>query len=86
MRGRVGSTLNLFAQFAHDDAQVMRVIEVRTTPTLLHDLTRDHLAGVVRVPNQDKSFASRETSDRPGRIAQRVRACNFHSDRSLHCL
>ena len=43
------------------------IIEVRTTPTLLHDLTRDHLAGVVRGPNQiflrteDKSFASRET-------------------------
>ena len=55
--------LNRFAQFADDDAQVMRVIEVRTTPTLLHDLTRDHLAGVVREPNQiflrteDKSFA-----------------------------
>src|SRR6266852_347024 len=30
--------LNLFAQFAHDNAQVMRVIEVRTTPNLLHDL------------------------------------------------
>jgi|SRR6516162_3115671 len=28
------------------------IIEVRTTPTLLHDLTRDHLAGVVRGPNQ----------------------------------
>ena len=51
MRGRVGSTSIFFAQFAHDDAQVMRVIEVRTTPTLLHDLTRDHLAGVVRVQN-----------------------------------
>jgi hypothetical protein len=56
--------LNRFAQFADDDAQVIRVIEVRTTPTLLHDLTRDHLAGVVRGPNQiflrteDKSFAS----------------------------
>jgi hypothetical protein len=56
--------LNRFAQFADDDAQVMRVIEVRTTPNLLHDLlTRDHLAGVVRVQNQiflrteDESFA-----------------------------
>jgi hypothetical protein len=44
------------------------IIEVRTTPTLLHDLTRDHLAGLVRGLNQitipsdeDKSFASRET-------------------------
>ena len=65
MPGRVGSTSIFFAQFAHDDAQVMRVIEVRTTPTLLHDLTRDHLASVVRGPNQiflrteDKSFVSR---------------------------
>jgi len=35
MRGLVGSTLNLCAQFAHDDAQVMRIIEVRTAPNLL---------------------------------------------------
>ena len=63
--------LNLFAQFAHDNAQIMRVIEVRTTPNLLHDLlTRDHLAGVLRenLPHQiflrtkDKVFAV----NRPG--------------------
>src|SRR5215831_3297295 len=44
--------LNRFAQFAHDDAQVMRIIDVRTAPNLLHDLTRAHLAGVARGPNQ----------------------------------
>lgn len=55
---------NRFAQFADDDAQVMRIIEVRATPNLLHDLlTRDHLAGVVRVPNQ--IFLRTETSRLP---------------------
>src|SRR5215813_7312278 len=49
----------------------MRVIEVRTTPNLLHELlTRDHLAGVLRknlqhqifLRTKDKAFAV----DRPG--------------------
>src|ERR1700745_1059738 len=49
--------LNLFAQFADDDAQVMRVIEVRTTPNLLHELlTRDHLASVLRENLQHQIF------------------------------
>ena len=67
--------LNLFAQFADDDAQVMRVIEVRTTPNLLHELlTRDHLAGVLRenlqhqifLRTEDKAFAI----NRPGAGSQ----------------
>jgi hypothetical protein len=47
--------LNLFAQFADDDAQVMRVIEVLATLNLLHDLlTRHNLAGFPRdnLPHQ----------------------------------
>ena len=49
MRGRVGSTSIFFAQFADDDVQVMRVIEVRATLNLLHDLlTRHNLAGFPR--------------------------------------
>ena len=49
MRGRVGSTSIFFAQFANDDVQVMRVIEVRATLNLLHDLlTRHNLAGFPR--------------------------------------
>ena len=40
---------SFFAQFADDDAQVMRVIEVRATLNLLHDLlTRHNLAGFPR--------------------------------------
>src|SRR5215475_13467291 len=67
--------LNLFAQFADDDAQVMRVIDVRTTPNLLHDLlTRDHFAGVLRenlqhqilLWTEDKVFAI----NRPGARGQ----------------
>src|SRR5262245_66455788 len=63
--------LNLFAQFADDDAQVMRVIDVRTTPNLLHDLlTRDHLAGVLRENLQHQIFFRTEDKafavDRPG--------------------
>src|SRR2546425_2412931 len=63
--------LNLFAQFADDDAQVMRVIEMRTTPNLLHDLlTRDHLAGVLRENLQHQVFLRTENKvfavDHPG--------------------
>ena len=58
MRGRVGSTSIFFAQFANDDVQVMRVIEVRATLNLLHDLlTRHNLAGFPRKnPPPDISF------------------------------
>src|SRR5262249_13645378 len=51
--------LDLFAQFADDDAQVMRVIAVRTALDLLHDLlTRHNLAGFRREksPAPDISF------------------------------
>jgi len=56
--------LNLFAQFAGDDAQVMRVIEVRATLNLLHDLLTCHnLAGFLRenLQHPDISF-NRRTS------------------------
>src|SRR2546430_8920506 len=41
--------LDLFAQVAHHDAQVVRVVEMRGAPDLPHDLlTRHDLAGVLR--------------------------------------
>src|SRR5262249_26609010 len=63
--------LDLFAQFADDDAQVMCVIDVRTTPNLVHDLlTRDHLAGVLRENLQHQIFLWTEDKlfaiNRPG--------------------
>ena len=57
--GRVD--LDFLAQVADDDAQVMRVVQVRTTPNLLHDLlTRHDLAGVLRENLQDQVFLRAE--------------------------
>src|SRR5437016_10131745 len=67
--------LNFFAQVANDDAQIMGVIKVRTTPDLLHDLlTRDDLAHVLRKNLQDLVFLRTKnespTADRAGAGSQ----------------
>ena len=65
--------LNLFAQFADDDAQVMRVIEVRATLNLLHDLlTRHNLAGFPRENLQHQIFLSTEDKYLPSIVPERV--------------
>ena len=49
--------LDFLAQVADDDAQVMRVVQMRPTPNLLHDLlTRYDPAGVLCENLQDKIF------------------------------
>jgi hypothetical protein len=73
MRSRVGSTSIFFAQFADDDVQVMRVIEVRATLNLLHDLlTRHNLAGFPRENLQHQIFLSTEDKYLPSIVPERV--------------
>src|SRR5215813_9071097 len=65
--------LNLFAQFVDDDAQVMRVIAVRATLNLLHDLlTRHNLAGFPRENFQHQIFLSTEDQYLPSIVPERV--------------
>ncbi len=71
-RSRAGRIdLDLLAQIADDDAQVMRVIEMGVAPNLAHDLLARHdLAGVLRENLQDQIFLRTEdkalAADRPG--------------------
>ena len=56
--------LDLFAQVAHHDAQVVRVVEMRGAPDLPNDLlTRHDLAGVLRQNLQYQIFL--RTKDNP---------------------
>jgi hypothetical protein len=90
MRGRVGSTLNLFAQFADDDAQVMVSREANDLSSVRRNsyLVRPahHAGKVVTRQVMKQGWGGPHLDDRPGRVAQRLRACNFHCDCSLHCL
>ena len=64
---------SFFAQFADDDAQVMRVIEVRATLNLLHDLlTRHNLAGFPRENLQHQIFLSTEDEYLPSIVPERM--------------
>ena len=65
--------LDLFVQFADDDAQVMRVIEVRATLNLLHDLlTRHNLADFPRENLPHQIFLSTEDKYLPSIVPERV--------------
>ena len=64
--------LDLFVQFADDDAQVMRVIAVRAILNLLHDLlTRHNLAGFPRENLQHQIFLSTEDKYLPSIVPER---------------
>ena len=65
--------LNLFEQFADDDAQVMRVIAVRAILNLLHDLlTRHNLAGFPRENLQHQISLSDRGQDLPSIVPERM--------------